>query len=353
MDAPILVAVIGGAATVTAATIAAVASLRKRKADAESARDPKPQLIETERLPLEQGLGQKQIAIAAQTVTAGRDIHVQQIIGAPYKVNDRPSALVLDTVRVEIGHSGTCASKVGSPFEEGAIWAPTLSVALSNTGSTESLLISRIQIEKQGKYPSTRCSFPNDEITGAMIRYYDLQVDLEDDGALMDVLHEPIQLQPSETSCLRIAFAGSAGYCYALRLRIFWKCLGHPSGETILSDRYLVQFSSSRTRWEDEIARSAGDVITLRLARGLRKVDEYLTDIPGVRVSKKEIPRNSTLDEFIILGDRAVIVPVLPPKDQYIESSSPAREGLLLTSNVLVAKYKEAFRADSTVSDWS
>ena len=94
-------------------------------------------------------------------------------------------------------------------------------------------------------------------------------------------------------------------------------------------------------------------VITLRLARGWRKFDDYVADFPGVRVTKREIPWNSALDEFIILGDRAVIVPVLPPKDQYIESSSPAREGLLFTSNVLVAKYKEAFRADSPVSDCS
>jgi hypothetical protein len=216
------------------------------------------------------------------------------------------------------------------------------------------LLVPRIEVLIAGKHPSVRCSFPNDTTTGAVITYYDVRTDLEDDRSLKNVLSEPIQLQAGEMQGLRVGFKGMYGYCYTVQIRAYWKRVGCDSGEAILSDPYLLQFPLTMTTWQQEVSNAIqlGETLVVRIASGWRTFDKYVSSASGSIVVRNKLPYDSNLQEFIVLGQRAVIFPVLPPRDRYVESHSLDRDGVLLTSANLAKRCVEANAANGPLTDW-
>ena len=128
------------------------------------------------------------------------------------------------------------------------------------------------------------------------------------------------------------------GYCYKIQMRAFWKIAGQSVGTTTLSDNYLVSFAHDELTWQEQLKLSIrrDESISVRLATGWESFDEYTKNLTVKRniFHKQRIDMGSELEEFIILGNRAVILPEAHPKDRYIEFAKYNRRGILIVSSV-------------------
>jgi hypothetical protein len=267
--------------------------------------------------------------------------------------------LIIDSVGFRSHHMGTCVDRERrtnwweSPESS---WAPSVSLGLTNLASSGILLVPRIEVVKRAAFPCQFCTFPNDPETELLIKYFERVVDLEDERSLSNILPVPLQLQPSETFSLVLAFRGRKGVCYRVQARAYWKASGKDGGSTSLSDIYLINFSTQNVTWEDRVAEAVaqGQPVYARLAEGVRAFHRLLRRLSPrpESIHLCELDYRSPMEEFLVLGDRSIIIAELPPKDRYIESGSVSRRGVLVEDPEIASLYRAAFN-ESTDVDWS
>jgi hypothetical protein len=252
------------------------------------------------------------------------------------------NSLVLDALDFKSYHAGYCISGLMAD-ERNQESAPSIGLTATNDHTNDILLVNRIEIRKEWLLPSISCTFPNDPITGALIDYYRVLVDLEDKSSTDNLLPAILQLKPRETFAMKIGFRGKLDHGYRLRLLLHWKTAGHDSGQKTVSDPYLVHFSNIATTWEEQLdsAIQDGQDIAVRLASGVESLSEYFNgrSFDDSSISIKKIHYRSTLEEFIVIGDSTIIIPVIPPRNRYIEQSRYNRKGILVKSKEMARKY--------------
>jgi len=289
------------------------------------------------------------------TLPSTSNIASQQLFGDTFRVTDHSAQLVIDAMGFGVSHEGICVGQSDMPWwnSKKNNFAPTLSIALSNPGSKDIVLVPKIEVLKRATFPSKDCTFPNDPTIGAMIQYFEKSVDLEDNQLLSNILPSPMQLQPLETFSLMLAFTGRLNICYRIQFRVYWKIVGKNSGMTTLSETYLINFATDKTTWQDQIKETItrGEFVWTRLAYGHGTFNKFLETL---NLNTKmfhicKIERNSKLEEFILLGNTTVIVPEIPPKDRYIEISATNRRGIFMASPEMASKYKIAYETLTNV----
>jgi hypothetical protein len=324
VDAAVVVAIVGALATVSAAGIAAWAA-RAKKREERSA----------ERLPTSRPPDTAAQVLSGNTITAGRDVNINHIIG-DYKLADAPTSLSIDTIGFDVHYTGI----VGDRDRARKKAVPTLTVAISNP-SAEMLLVPRIELQKMSTVRAFACTFPNDPDTGAMFDTYDRLVDLDDAHATEELLPSPLQLNPRETFAIKLGFQSASTMCYQVRLRAYWKVASAPSGTTTVSDSYWINFGSESSTWQSELreAFTKDELIYVRLWSGWDDLGGYTTQRGGYSKMMCSKASDTFPNEFILFDRRAVLIPELPPRDRFFESSRVTRQGLLISDLTFVDHY--------------
>lgn len=324
MEATIVVALVAAVATVSAAAIAAWTARTKTRAERPQEGVPAPRSLET--------VGQ---ILSANTITAGRDVQINQIAGE-FRFTDTPTRLSIDTINFDVRYRGV----LGDSDQTREKAAPTLTVAVSNPGA-ELLLVPRIEIQRLSAVEAIACTFPNDPITGATFDTYDRLVHLDGGHDVEEILPSPLQLKPRETFAIKIGFDSASPMCYEIRLRAYWKITSAASGETTVSDRYLINFGADSSTWRSELQRAlaGNELLYVRLWSGWDDLGQYLTQLGGHTKIMCSKATDALPQEFILFDRRAVLIPELPPRDRFFESSRVNRQGLFISDRAFVDRY--------------
>jgi hypothetical protein len=328
MDSAIVVATIAAGASIVVAIITAMAARKKTESRADVS-------------PSKRDVAAAQ-SISGNTISAGGNVTIKQVYGTAFEVTDTPSAVMLDTIGLEVRRRGTGFYR--DTYEKPAV---TLTIALTNPGA-DVVLVPKVELLKVTTFAAVGCSFPNDAVTAATFGVYERHIALDDAGDVIDILEKPLQLQQRETFGIRLGLTSRAAVCYEVKLRVYWKLAGSPTGQTAKSEAYLINFGTDSTTWRTEVKKAllGGSTVFVSLGRGWRDFADYARDIAGAgRLRYRNVPEVSD-EEFILIDQQAVIIPELPPRDRYMENTVD-RRGLLIVDRNVVAKYERAVDATS------
>jgi TIR domain-containing protein len=260
----------------------------------------------------------------------------------------RPVPLALDTLEFAVRHGGSAvinreARRRGADLPETSI---SLSAVLTNVTRSGVVLVPVLEVQILDRFPVMGSTFPNDAEERAFINLAESVVDLEEPGALLNVLSAPLHLAPQEATGVLLHFQGQANNGYVVRLRASFKLAGFGRIQSLFTGRFALSYATRQTSWRSEVSKAIkqGKTVEVRLARGWHDFNSFLEhqEIRSTQIIRHAIDTWSDLEECLILGTDAVIFPALPPLDRALEASHDERGGVLARSSDLAHRFRVA-----------